>query len=86
MFAMRGELEIAKELLDSGAEVNAQDKGFQTALMLAVYHNQDDLAQLLLSRGADPALKDENNRTALMMAKYYKYDKIVAILQETDTK
>ena len=46
-------LEIAKLLLDAGADVNAHKRG-QTALHWAARGGQMDMAELLLSRGANP--------------------------------
>jgi ankyrin repeat protein len=44
---------IARELLDAGTNINAMDKSFNTALMLAFTSKRYDLAKLLLDRGTD---------------------------------
>jgi len=46
-------LEIARLLLDAGADVNAHKRG-QTALHWAARGGQMEMAELLLSRGANP--------------------------------
>lgn len=63
-------LEIAKLLLDAGADVNAHKRG-QTALHWAARGGQMEMVDLLLARGADPnarAKTREGEMTPLAMA------------------
>ena len=63
-------LEIAKLLLDAGADVNAHKRG-QTALHWAARGGQMEMVELLLARGASPNAKAktrEGEMTPLAMA------------------
>ena len=54
--AKLGFIEIVRKLIDKGVDVNSVDDGYsrETALKLAVAHNQIDIVRLLLQIGADP--------------------------------
>lgn len=58
MSARRGTVQIASALVDSGAEIDAQDSKGETPLRRAINCNQEELARFLISRGADPDLRD----------------------------
>ncbi|MCG8426342.1 MAG: ankyrin repeat domain-containing protein [Chromatiales bacterium] len=51
--ALYGHTEVARELLEAGAQVELQDKGGYTALMLAASNNHHELVSLLIQHGAD---------------------------------
>ena len=72
--ALTGHKEIAKILLDNGAEVDSRADDGRTPLMLAGIKGDNDLVSLLLKAGADPTLTDKSGATAgsLAMAKGYK--------------
>ena len=70
--AANGHLEIARELLDRGAKVDARAKhleeldalvGGATPLILAIVNHRDLIGELLVSRGADPHAKANNGHT-----------------------
>ena len=46
--------DLAKALVERGAEVNAQAKNGMTALMVAATHNSAPMIGLLMDAGADP--------------------------------
>ncbi|MGC1181383.1 ankyrin repeat domain-containing protein [Legionella sp.] len=48
-----------KKILKDGANINYQDEGGYTALMLAVDHEKDRIVEYLLKEGADPLLKNK---------------------------
>jgi len=52
--AETGEIEIARLLIERGAEVNHRDGRFQTPLFLAVSQGDLAMARFLLEHGADP--------------------------------
>jgi hypothetical protein len=52
--ALLGRTEIARLLIDAGADVNQTDGGGYTALHSAAFLGQLPVAELLLARGADP--------------------------------
>ena len=60
--------EVAKLLLDKGANVNAKAKDGNTALMGAVLKRKYNLAKLLLDKGADINVQDKYGNTALKWA------------------
>ena len=49
----RGNVPMARLLLDNGAEIDALDRGHDTPLMLAAWRGFRDLVNLLIERGAD---------------------------------
>lgn len=52
--AQKGHYDVAKLLLEHGADVHAKDDEDRTALLMAVTGNYGELATLLISKGADP--------------------------------
>lgn len=63
--ALNGRLEVARQLLERGAEVN--HAGW-TPLIYAAVHNRTEVARLLLKQGALVNAQAANGTTALMMA------------------
>jgi ankyrin repeat protein len=59
-----GDVEIARALLDAGADVNAGQQAGVTPLMGAAAAGSVELVHLLLDAGADRALVDDAGRTA----------------------
>jgi uncharacterized protein len=82
MFAANlGYTEIARSLLDAGANINLPRKRYKlTALMLAASANQVDIVQLLVTRGADVNAINEDGSTALMAAALKGYIDVVKVL------
>jgi ankyrin repeat protein len=68
--AEAGDEEIARLLLDRGADVNQQGSPQRriTALMVATYHKQESMVRLLIELGADVNLQDANGHTPLHIA------------------
>jgi quinoprotein dehydrogenase-associated probable ABC transporter substrate-binding protein len=60
--------DIARGLLDRGADVNAQSKSGVTALMVAATHNNPPMIGMLIDAGADPAVKNNLGQTAADVA------------------
>jgi len=60
--------DIARGLLDRGADVNAQSKAGATALMIAATHNNPPMIGMLIDAGADPTLKNKLGQTAADVA------------------
>ena len=54
-----GDLEIARQLLDAGADVSTADNKGRTPLRAAVENGHETLARLLLDRGADVSTADD---------------------------
>jgi len=60
--ARQGHIDVAKALLDAGADVNQPSAGDQTTpLLIATINGNFDLAKELLERGADPNLAQGTN-------------------------
>ncbi|AFM25094.1 ankyrin repeat domain-containing protein [Desulfomonile tiedjei] len=72
--------EMAKPLLDHGADVNAQATNGVTPLMKASCEGYDDLVRLYLEKGADVNIRNTAGLTALTLAKMKGRDKIAEIL------
>ncbi|HLJ56478.1 MAG TPA: ankyrin repeat domain-containing protein [Chthonomonadaceae bacterium] len=63
-------LDLARALLDRGADANARDAVGHTGLHCATRWGEHDLMQLLLLHGADPSPVDRHSETPLMVAAY----------------
>jgi len=66
--AWRGQVEAARVLLESGADVNAHNQNTHwgtTPLHAAAHGNQAAVAQLLLAHGGDIRARNLNKRTPL---------------------
>ena len=59
-----GRVEVVRDALSAGADVNNQDENGYTALMWAAESNREDIAQLLLENGADASLRSADGRDA----------------------
>lgn len=60
--------DIARGMLDRGANVNAQSKNGVTALMIAATHNNPPMIGMLIDAGADVTLKNSLGQTAADVA------------------
>ncbi len=78
--------ELAKILIDNGANLNLQDRRKNTAIMRCVYNKNIELLKLLVKSGADLNLGDYENRTPLMLAAQRKEDEMVNILLRANAK
>ncbi|KAI3740229.1 hypothetical protein L2E82_30654 [Cichorium intybus] len=81
-----GDLEGAKELLDSGTDVNFKDIDDRTALHVAACQGFSDIAELLLERGAEVDPKDRWGSTPLADAIHYKNHDVVKLLEKHGAK
>lgn len=77
-----GDMEIARLLLDKGADVDFKNSlGGDTPLMEAARQGDAEIAVLLLARGADINARDKNmGNTALTFAAAFGHTKIVKLL------
>jgi ankyrin repeat protein len=67
--AFKGETEIMGQLVEAGADVNAEGAGGKTGLMFAVLTGRFDATKLLLGRGASKSVVDINGNTAETLAR-----------------
>jgi hypothetical protein len=77
-----GKSDIAKFLLDSGADVNSRDKEGKTPLMAAAMIGRLEIVKLLLEQGADPRIESQNGDSAAKMAQRWGKKEIVQVLLE----
>lgn len=76
-----GRATMVQVLLDSGAEVNLQDRDGSTALMCACEHGHTEIAKILLERpDCDLTLTDKDGHTALSVAKKASHTEIIDLL------
>ena len=61
-------IDIAKGLIDRGADVNAKSKDGVTPLMVAASHNNPPMIGVLIDAGADVSAKDNQGQTAADVA------------------
>jgi uncharacterized protein len=73
--------EIARSLIEAGAEVNAVQQDGVTPLQEAAANGNLELVQLLLERGANPSTRDAKQRTAADFARARGHAEIVAFLE-----
>lgn len=53
------EIDIVRELLNSGVDINAQDEQGRTAIMIATYANDAEMVKVLIDEGADVDIQDD---------------------------
>lgn len=75
-----GHLEVAKSLIDKGANVNAVSGNGLTALLLAAAHNNAPIVGLLAEAGADKSAKTPEGQTAADLARRNGNAAVVSLL------
>ena len=58
---MKGNLEMVKQLIEIGEDVNAKSLG-KTPAMFAARYNKVDVLKLLVAKGADLSIKSDGDR------------------------
>ena len=71
---------VVKDLIEQGADVNAKDKDGMTALIVASRNGHREVVEMLISNGADVNAKDNSDWTALMRASIKGQSKIAELL------
>ena len=81
MFVAReGHTEIAKILLDNGADPSAKDTNGATALTISAEHGNVKIIKLLLAKGADIDVRNDHGNTALMYGAEYGHLDVIKTL------
>ncbi|KAH9491361.1 hypothetical protein Btru_031331 [Bulinus truncatus] len=78
--SMNGHSDAVKRLIDSGADVNAEDTNGRTSLFFAIHGGKMDIIQMIIQSHVDVNKSDNCGRTALMMASAKNYDGVVKLL------
>lgn len=73
-------IQIARRIIDVGANVNARSPQGYTALMIAASHGHDEMVSLLLDKGADLTAVDADGRNSLQIAREANCEGSVALL------
>ena len=76
-----GYLEVAKCLLERGADVNKADSGGRTPLYRASYHGHVEMVKTLLAAEAEVDKADNKGKTPLNRALLFNHTEIVALLR-----
>ena len=63
--AVFGKTEMARLLLDAGADINFQNNDGSTALISAAFFGRPEIVQMLLEKDADKTIKNKYETTAL---------------------
>ncbi|XP_071793630.1 fibronectin type 3 and ankyrin repeat domains 1 protein-like [Asterias amurensis] len=80
--AMGGDPNVAKVLMNAGAEVNIKDKDGKTPLMIACLNGHVTLVQALVERGADPTVRTEFGMSAVEMANSFDRKRVMKYFSE----
>ena len=80
MLSQDGHVEVARLLLDSGAQVNMPADSFESPLTLAACGGHVELAALLIERGANLEDVNDEGYTPLMEAAREGHEEMVALL------
>lgn len=85
-FMQDGHVEVARLLLDSGAQVNMPADSFESPLTLAACGGHVELAALLIERGANLEEVNDEGYTPLMEAAREGHEEMVALLLAQGTR
>jgi uncharacterized protein len=77
----RGDVRIARLLLDHGADANAQQEGGYRPLHAAAQGGNVELAAVLLDHGADPSLGRDDGETPIETAAALGNDEVASLLR-----
>ena len=80
--AEKGDTAAVQQLLDKGANIEAQSDYGRTALMYAATNGYPEVVKLLLEKGAKTETKDGDDKTALNLATEMGNTEVVKLLQE----
>ena len=84
--AKDNKLEIAKELIKDGIDVNKKYELERTPLMIAAIYNSVEVAKLLIENGADLDAKDIDGLTPICFAAMYQSNEVARLLCDAGAK
>jgi ankyrin repeat protein len=80
--AADGNVELLKNLLENGTDVNMQDENGWTALMEATWADQTEAVRFLLNKQADARIRNKDGYTSLMYASIWGKIEIMDMLKK----
>jgi hypothetical protein len=80
---LEGHVDVARYLIEHGADVNGRAVNGATPLMLAARSGQIEIAKLLIDKGADIDARNDSGLTAMVWAAQSGNTNIVELLQAT---
>ena len=80
--ALENKIEMAKILLENGADVDCIDLEGRTGLHVSCWQGHYDVSELLIAHGADVNAVDNDQRTPLQSAAWQGHDRVVKLLLE----
>jgi uncharacterized protein len=75
-----GKVELVRDLIQQGVDINAAESNGWTALMYSAATGHMMLVQLLLAAGADVNLASTSGQTALSESRYWKHTEVADLL------
>jgi FOG: Ankyrin repeat len=84
--AYTGHADVARVLLESGANPNATNNGGHTPLHAAAYEGRLNVASLLLERGADPCITNNDGDIPLVTARKRRAEEVYVLLEKVSRK
>ena len=76
------DIEVVKQHLDAGGDVNVKDESGRTALLQAALFGHKEIAELLIAAGADVNAKDDSGWTPLDRAISGKHPETADLLRK----
>jgi len=80
--AMKGNIEVVKQHLDAGTNVNVKAYGGSTPLHRAAFDGHKEIAELLIAKGADVNAKNQEDTTPLDKAIENKQAEVANLLRK----
>ncbi len=76
-----GEIELARKIIEAGADPNATANADHRALFYATQRNDAEMARMLLDHGADPNFPNASGRTPLDIAEVKGYKELAELFK-----
>ena len=79
-------IEIAKIIIDAGADVNVKNKLGDSPLHFSAYYDRYEITQMLIGAGADLDIQEDSGKTALHLSVYNNHIENVKILMKAGAR
>jgi hypothetical protein len=84
--SLSGSIDIVKNVITYGAQINHQMNDGQSPLIVACQNGHTEVAKILLEHGANPKLQDRDGWNALVFAQCGGHNEIIELLQSEERK